>query len=122
MVSRTGRLQFVTAERGDERAPFTLRIRDTVPGALRLAKEGRDELLIGRATLADRPIGSVEIVVHLPEELSDAVITPPPGSPGTRMTPSELMRHPAPAGFITLGWKAQDVAPDITFGCNLIRK
>jgi len=107
---------------GDERAPFTLRIRDTVPGALRLAKEGRDELLIGRATRADRPIGSVEIVVHLPEELSDAVITPAPGSPGTRMTPSELMRHPAPAGFITLGWKAQDVAPDITFGCNLIRK
>lgn len=107
---------------GDERAPFTLRIRDTVPGALRLAKEGRDELLIGRAARADRPIGSVEIVVHLPEELSDAVITPAPGSPGTRMTPSELMRHPAPAGFITLGWKAQDVAPDITFGCNLIRK
>jgi hypothetical protein len=38
------------------------------------------------------------------------------------MTPSELMRHPAPAGFITLGWKAHDVAPDIPFGCNLIRQ
>ncbi len=107
---------------GDERAPFTLRIRDTVPGALRLAKDGRDELLITRATRADRPIGCVEIVVHLPEELSGAVIAPAPGSSGTRMTPSELMRHPAPAGFITLGWKAQDVAPDIPFGCNLIRQ
>jgi predicted acylesterase/phospholipase RssA len=106
---------------GDERAPFTLRIRDTIPGALRLAKEGRDELLITRATRADRPIGCVEIVVHLPEELSDAVIVAAPGSSGKRMTRSELMRHPAPAGFITLGWKAQDVAPDIPFGCNLIR-
>ena len=106
---------------GDARAPVTLRVRDTVPEALRLAQEGRDELLI-RASRADRPINNVEIVVHLPEELSDTAIGAATGSGGVRMTPSELLRYAAPAGFITLGWKGEAVPPDTLFGCNLVRR
>jgi predicted acylesterase/phospholipase RssA len=107
---------------GDERAPFTLRVRDTIPAALGLGAEGRDELLIDRAARADRPIASVQIIVHLPEELAATAITASPGSTGARMTPSELMRHAAPAGFTTLGWKGTNVPPDASFGCCLIRR
>ena len=105
---------------GDPRAPVTVRVRDTVPEALRLAGEGCDELLT-RASRADRPIGRVEIVVHLPDALSDTVIAAAPGSRGSRMSPAELTAHPAPAGFFTLGWKGENVSPNTLFGCNLVR-
>ena len=62
----------------------------------------------------------IQLAIHLPEELSGAVIAAAPGSSGMRMTPSELLRHAAPAGFITLGWKGDHVPPDASFG-NLIR-
>lgn len=104
----------------DPRAPVTLRVRDTVAQALRLADEGRDELLT-RASRADRPIAHVQIVVHLPDELSDTVIAAAPGSRGARMSPAELMPYPAPAGFFTLGWKGENVPPAARFGCNLVR-
>ena len=104
---------------GDPRAPVTLRVRDTVAESLRLATDGQDELLT-RASRADGPIGRVEIIVHLPEELADAVIAAAPGSGGTRMAPAELMRYPAPAGFFTLGWKGENVPPNLHFGCNLL--
>ena len=106
---------------GDVRAPVTLRVRDTVPEALKLLQEGRDELL-ARASRADGPIGRVEIIVHLPEELGDAVMAPAAGSAGTRMTPAELLRHPAPAGFATLGWKGDQVPPNTLFGCNVVKR
>lgn len=105
---------------GDPRAPVTLRVRDTVRHALRLAEDGRDELLT-RASRADRPIARVEIIVHLPEELADTVIAAAPGSRGARMSPAELMPYAAPAGFFTLGWKGEHVAPGTRFGCNLVR-
>ncbi|HEX6100997.1 MAG TPA: patatin-like phospholipase family protein [Thermoanaerobaculia bacterium] len=105
---------------GDPRAPVTLRVRDTVTRALRLAEEGRDELLT-RASRADRPIARVEIIVHLPDALADTVIAAAPGSRGARMSPAELMPYPAPAGFFTLGWRGENVAPGARFGCNLVR-
>jgi predicted acylesterase/phospholipase RssA len=104
----------------DPRAPVTLRVRDTVTRALRLADEGRDELLT-RASRADRPIPRVEIIVHLPEALADTVIAGAPGSRGARMSPAELMPYAAPAGFFTLGWKGENVAPATRFGCQLVR-
>jgi hypothetical protein len=100
---------------GDARAPVTLRVRDTVSEALRLVSEGRDELLT-RASRADGPIGRIEIVVHLPEELGDAAIAAAPGSGGARMTPAELTHYAAPAGFVTLGWKGDHVPPNTLFG------
>lgn len=104
----------------DARAPVTLRVRDTVSRALRLAEEGRDELLT-RASRADRPIARVEIIVHLPEELSDTLIAAAPGSRGMRMSPAELMPYAPPAGFFTLGWKGENVLPGARFGCVLVR-
>ena len=106
---------------GDARSPVTLRVRDTVPEALRLGSEGRDEL-VARASRADRPIARVEIIVHLPEELGDAVMGAAAGSGGARMTPAELLRYAAPAGFVTLGWKGENVPPNTLFGCNLVRR
>lgn len=106
---------------GDGRAPVTLRVRDTVAEALRLASEGRDELLT-RASRADGPIGRIEIIVHLPEELADAAIAAAPGSGGARMTPAELMHYAAPAGFVTLGWKGDHVPPNTLFGCHLVKR
>ena len=106
---------------GDARAPVTLRVRDTVPEALRLAREGRDELLT-RASRADGPIGRVEIIVHLPEETGETVMAAAAGSAGSLMTPAELLRHAAPAGFVTLGWKGEHVPPNTLFGCNLVKR
>lgn len=106
---------------GDARAPVTLRVRDTVSEALRLAGEGRDELLT-RASRADGPIGRIEIVVHLPDELADTAIAAAPGSGGTRMTPAELTHYAAPAGFVTLGWKGDHVPPNTLFGCHLVKR
>jgi predicted acylesterase/phospholipase RssA len=106
---------------GDARSSVTVRVRDTVAGALHLTAAGQDELL-ARASRADGPIGRVEIVVHLPEELGDTAIAAAAGSGGTRMTPSELLRFPAPAGFITLGWKGDHVPPNTLFGCNLVKR
>ena len=106
---------------GDSRAPLTLRVRDAVAGAIKLAAEGRDELLT-RATRADRPIPRIEIVVHLPEELSDTTMAPAFGSEGRRMSPAELVPYAAPAGYFTLGWKGENVPPDSLFGCNLVRR
>ncbi|HUP60255.1 MAG TPA: patatin-like phospholipase family protein [Thermoanaerobaculia bacterium] len=106
---------------GDPRAPVTLRVRDAVAGALRLVADGRDELLT-RASRADRPIARVEIVVHLPEELSDTSVAPAFGSEGARMSPSELVTYAAPAGYFTLGWKGENVPPNSMFGCNLVRR
>jgi predicted acylesterase/phospholipase RssA len=82
----------------DPRAPVTLRVRDAVPEALCLATDGRDELLTS-ATRADRPVGRVEIVVHLPEELSGTAIVPAPGCEGAPMTSGELMSYAGPASF-----------------------
>jgi predicted acylesterase/phospholipase RssA len=104
----------------DGRAPVTLRVRDSVTQALQLAEAGRDELLT-RASRADRPIGRVEIIVHLPEALADTVIAAAPGSRGARMSPAELMPYAAPAGFFTLGWKGENVPPGARFGCNLVK-
>ncbi len=104
----------------DPRAPVTLRVRDTVTRALRLAEDGRDELLT-RASRADRPIARVEIIVHLPEELAGTVIAAAPGSRGVRMSPAELMPYAAPAGFFTIGWRGENVTPGARFGCNLVR-
>jgi predicted acylesterase/phospholipase RssA len=106
---------------GDARAPVTLRVRDTVPEALRLAREGRDELLT-RASRADGPIGRVEIVVHLPEEAGETVMAAAAGSGGSLMTPAELLRYAAPAGFVSLGWKGEHVPPNTLFGCNLVKR
>ena len=106
---------------GDARSPVTLRVRDTVPEALRLVKEGRDELLT-RASRAEGPIGRVEIVVHLPEELGETVVAAASGSGGSLMTPAELLRFAAPAGFVTLGWKGENVPPNTLFGCNLVKR
>jgi predicted acylesterase/phospholipase RssA len=106
---------------GDPRAPVTLRVRDAVTGGLRLFAEGRDELLT-RAARADRPIPRVEIVVHLPDELSGTLIAPAAGSDGTRMTHAELLTYAAPANYFTLGWKGENVPPNALFGCNLVRR
>lgn len=106
---------------GDPRSPVTLRVRDTVSEALRLLGEGRDELLT-RASRADGPIGRVEIVVHLPEELGDVVLAAAGESGGVRMTSSELVPYAAPAGFFTLGWKGERVPPNTLFGCNLVKR
>ena len=38
------------------------------------------------------------------------------------MTPSELVHHAPPAGFITLGWKGDNVPPNTLFGCNLVKR
>ncbi len=81
-----------------------------------------DDELLARASRADRPIRIVEIVVHLPEELGDVWIGAASGSGGTRMTPAELLRYAAPAGFVTLGWKGEHVPPNTLFGCNLVRR
>jgi len=105
---------------GDARAPVTLRVRDMVPRALRLADDGRDEV-VARASRADRPIARVEIVVHLPDARADTVMAAAPGSRGARMSPAELMPYPAPAGFFTLGWKGENVTPGTRFGCNLVK-
>ncbi len=106
---------------GDPRSPMTLRVRDAVAGVLCLATEGNDELLTS-ATRADRPIPRVEIVVHLPDELSGTAIVAAPGPPGEPMSPGELMSYAAPANFFTLGWKGENVPPNTMFGCNLVRR
>jgi predicted acylesterase/phospholipase RssA len=106
---------------GDGRSPVTLRVRDAVAGVLCLTTDGRDELLTS-ATRADRPVGRVEIVVHLPEELSDTTVLPAPGSNGAPMSAGELMSYAAPANFFTLGWKGENVPPNTMFGCNLVRR
>ena len=106
---------------GDPRSPVTLRVRDAVAGVLYLAADGRDELLTS-VTRADRPVSRVEIVVHLPEELSDTAVVPAPGSDGGPMSPIELMSYAAPANFFTLGWKGENVPPNTMFGCNLVRR
>ena len=106
---------------GDRRSPVTLRVRDAVAGVLSLVSEGRDELLTC-ATRADRPIPRVDIVVHLPEELSDTTIAAAPGSEGVRLSARELMSYAAPAKFFTLGWKGENVPPNTTFGCHLVRR
>ena len=105
----------------DPRAPVTLRVRDAVSGVLRLIADGRDELLTC-ATRADRPIPLVEIVVHLPEELSGTAIAAAPGSEGARLSARELMSYAAPAKFFTLGWKGENVPPNTLFGCHLVRR
>jgi len=106
---------------GDPRSPVTLRVRDAVAGVLRLVADGRDELLTC-ATRADRPVPRVEIVVHLPEELSETAIVPAPGSDGARMSAGELVSYAAPANFFTLGWKGENVPPNTMFGCHLVRR
>jgi predicted acylesterase/phospholipase RssA len=106
---------------GDARSPVTLRVRDAVAGVLCLVSDGEDELLT-RATRADRAIPRIEIVVHLPEELSGTRMTAAPGSDGDRMSPGELMSYAAPAHFVTLGWKGENVPPNTLFGCNLVRR
>ena len=105
---------------GDSRGPITLRVRDTVSEALKLTRDGRDELLT-RASRADRPVARIEIVVHLPEELATTVMTAAPESCGARMSPAELTAYAAPAGFVTLGWKGEHVPPNTLFGCNLLK-
>ena len=106
---------------GDPRAPLTLRVRDALTDGLRLARDGRDELVV-RASRADGPIGRIELVAHLPEELSDTRVVAAPSSEGARMAPAELLGYAAPAGYFTLGWKGEDVPPNTLFGCNLIRR
>ncbi|HJQ39364.1 MAG TPA: patatin-like phospholipase family protein [Thermoanaerobaculia bacterium] len=106
---------------GDARAPVTLRVRDAVAGVLCLAAEGRDELLTS-ATRADRPVPRVEIVVHLPEELSETVLLPATGWDGAPMSAGELIAFAAPANFFTLGWRGDNVPPNTLFGCNLVRR
>jgi predicted acylesterase/phospholipase RssA len=106
---------------GDRRSPVTLRVRDAVTGVLCLVSDGRDELLTC-ATRADRPVPRIEIVVHLPEELSDTSIVPAAGPDGEPMSPAELMSYAAPANFFTLGWKGENVPPNTMFGCNLVRR
>ena len=108
-------------EPGDPRAPLTLRVRDALTDGLRLTRDGRDELVI-RASRADRPIGRIEIIAHLPEELADTRVVAAPSSEGARMAPAELLGYAAPAGYFTLGWKGEDVPPNTLFGCNLIRR
>jgi hypothetical protein len=78
--------------------------------------------LLTRASRADGPIGRIEIVVHLPEELGDTAIAAAPGSGGARMTPAELTHYAAPAGFVTLGWKGDHVPPNTLFGCHLVKR
>ncbi|HYC89389.1 MAG TPA: patatin-like phospholipase family protein [Thermoanaerobaculia bacterium] len=106
---------------GDPRAPLTLRVRDALTDGLRLARDGRDELVV-RASRADRPIGRIEIIAHLPEELSDTRVVAAPSSVGMRMAPAELLGYAAPAGYFTLGWRGEDIPPGTLFGCNLIRR
>lgn len=106
---------------GDSRAPLTLRVRDALTDGLRLAREGRDELMV-RASRADGAIGRIEIIAHLPEELADTRVVAAAASEGTRMSPSELLGYAAPAGYFTIGWKGVQVPPNTLFGCNLIRR
>jgi len=105
----------------DGRAPLTLRVRDAADGVLCLVSNGSDELLTC-ATRADRPVPRVEIVVHLPDELSDTAMTPAPGPDGAPMSAAELMAYAAPANFFTLGWKGENVPPNEMFGCHLVRR
>jgi predicted acylesterase/phospholipase RssA len=105
----------------DPRSPVTLRVRDAVAGVLCLVSQGADELLT-RASRADRAIPRIEIVVHLPEELSGTTMTAAPGPQGTRMPAEELMSYAAPANFFTLGWKGENIPPNTLFGCNLVRR
>jgi predicted acylesterase/phospholipase RssA len=106
---------------GDVRAPLTLRVRDALIGGLRLARDGRDELVV-RASRADRPIGRIEIIAHLPEELSDTRVIAAPSSEGVRMSSAELLAYAAPAGYFTVGWRGENVPANTLFGCNLIRR
>lgn len=105
----------------DVRAPITLRVKDAVRDGMQLRKSGRDEV-ITRASRADRPIRTVELIVHLPMDLKDTLMAPAQEHPaGSRMSPAQLMGYPAPAGFTTLGWRGDDVPPNALFGCILLQ-
>ena len=104
----------------DPRSPVTIRVRDAVGAGLTLRVDRRDEVLT-RASRADRVIRRVEMIVHLPDDLSDTVVAAAPGPEGRRMTPAELISYAPPAGFTTFGWKGEEIPSNTMFGCILMR-
>lgn len=105
----------------DVRAPITLRVKDAVRDGMVLRKSGRDEV-VTRASRADRPIKTIELVVHLPTDLEKTLMAPAQENPaGNRMSPAQLRNYAAPAGFTTLGWRGEDVPPNALFGCILLK-
>jgi NTE family protein len=109
-------------EPDDSRAPFTLRVSDSLSDALgKLRKLRRDEL-ITRAKRADAPVEKIEIILEVPEEYARGLSLIPysQDNPGRRMTEGELVADylPSPT-FKTLGWHGSGIPPMEQFGCTL---
>ena len=106
----------------DSRAPFTLRVSDSLSDALgKLRKLHRDEL-ITRARRADAPVEKIDIILEVPEEYAHGLRLIPysQDNPGRRMTEGELVDDylPTPT-FKTLGWHGSGIPPMEQFGCTL---
>src|SRR5436305_9975617 len=108
-------------EPNDSRAPFTLRVSDSLSDALgKLRKLHRDEL-ITRARRADAPVEKIEIIFEVPEAYAHGLGLTPYSqvSPGRRMTENEVADHFASPGFRIFGWHGSGIPPMEEFGCKM---
>jgi len=101
--------------------PYSVRFRDLVTNfLLNVRTEGKDDLRV-TSSRADGPIGSIDLVLHVPNRYGDLRMQAKEDSPtGRAMTKPELKEYTTPIGFRSLGWRGEAVNPAKTFEVDVL--
>jgi predicted acylesterase/phospholipase RssA len=100
-------------EPGSDKAPFTLRFRDSGIAAYPL-KERKADTFGLHFQRAEGAIDRAEFVLHLPRRITPVSLKQPSAgsaAPGREMRSGELANYQPQNGFVAYGWVAENIQP-----------
>jgi predicted acylesterase/phospholipase RssA len=107
-VAKRPALLFFTPPLPADSGPYTLELKQRVPGFMKRLLEGRrDDLFIDTKATSGN-IETIDLVLQVPKAFKEARLLPDSARPaGREMTQHERVQYSAPPGFRTLGWRAE---------------
>ena len=100
--------------------PYTLRLKQSIPAYMQdLVDKGKDELFLATKP-SPKPVGQIDLVLHVPVQYTGARTAAQHGGPGRAMVAHEFSGYTAPPGFRTIGWRGQNIAAGSKFACDVL--
>jgi hypothetical protein len=95
--------------------------RQKVAGFMKSLREGLPDEIVYTAQSGEGPIGEIDLVLTLPEELIRRVkLELKPGCSGKPIPNSEMVsRYPSELGFDSLGYRAEGWQSGVPFGVDV---
>jgi predicted acylesterase/phospholipase RssA len=101
--------------------PYLFDFQNQIDGFLKPLKDAGVDELVFVPRQAQGKIGKIDLVIWVPRDFPEVILTPQLGVVGSRMEAAELEQYPAPQDYKAFGWTGRDVPPDAPFGIGITR-